>query len=149
MAFVMTGGGALRAALKAQADLVDLATRQATAAGGQLIANEMKKVLTTSTHKRGTPTPSRPGDPPSLVSGQLRRSVKVDGPKRLGPGVYQARVGPTAIYGRIQDQGGMAGRGRSVRLPARPFVAPTEKRLAANSQLARVYRDAWTKALKA
>lgn len=148
MAFVMTGGGALRAALKAQADMADLATRKATAAGAQLIANEMKKVLTTSTHKRGTPTPSRPGDPPSLVSGQLRRSIKAEGPKRLGPGVYQARIGPTAVYGRVQDQGGNAGRGGSVHLPPRPFVAPARQRAVSGGQLARVYRDAWLKALK-
>lgn len=148
MAFVVTGGGAMRGAMKAMAERVDLATKAATATGAHLIEAEMKKTLTTSSHKKGTPTPSRPGEPPSLVTGQLRRSIKVKGPRRLAPGVYQAQIGPTAVYGRIQDQGGMAGRNRSTHLPARPFVAPTKTRVEKSGQLARVYRDAWMKAMR-
>lgn len=148
MAVVVSGGGALRRALAAQASRADIATKAATGKGAALIDREMKKTLTTSSHKRGTPTPSRPGEPPSLVSGQLRRSVKIVGPARLAPGVYQAKIGPTAVYGRIQDQGGNAGRNGSVRLPPRPFVAPTQKRVTADGSLARVYRDAWLAALR-
>lgn len=147
MAFVVTGGGAMRGAMKAMAGRVEAATRAATGTGAHLIEAEMKKTLTTSSHKKGTPTPSRPGEPPSLVTGQLRRSIKVKGPTRLGPGVYQAQIGPTAVYGRIQDRGGMAGRDRSTYLPARPFVAPTKTRVEQSGRLARVYRDAWMKAM--
>src|SRR5690606_3182871 len=38
---------------------------------------------------------------------------------KLGIGV---RVGVTRVYGRIHQQGGMAGRGRKVRIPARPYL---------------------------
>jgi phage gpG-like protein len=138
--------GALRAALKAQVDAVDAATRYATAQGAHLIERETKKTLTTYTHKKGEPTPSPPGSPPALVTGQLRRSIKVEGPQRVGPGLYRARIGPTAVYGRIQELGGRAGRGGLTRLPARPFLASTVRELLRNGRLNDVYKAAWNKA---
>jgi phage gpG-like protein len=146
--FVITGGVELRGAMKAMAEAADAATRAATATGAHLIEAEIKKKLTTSSHPKGTPTPSAPGEPPSLVSGQLRRSIKVEGPRKLGPGLYQARIGPTAAYGRVQELGGMAGRGRASSLPARPYVAPALKGLVADGRLARAYSDAWRTAMR-
>ena len=35
-----------------------------------------------------------------VVTGTLRRSIAVFGPKREGLAVYSARVGPTTVYGR-------------------------------------------------
>lgn len=148
MGFIVTGGAAQRAGMKAMAEAVDAATRTATATGAHLIEAEIKKRLTTSSHPKGTPTPSMPGEPPSLVSGQLRRSIRVEGPRKLGPGMYQARIGPTAAYSRVQELGGMAGRGRASRLPPRPYVAPALKALVADGRLARAYSDAWRKAMR-
>lgn len=96
---------------------------------------EMKRLLGRRSHKRGTPTPSRPGQPPALVSGTLRRSVIVDRPRLVGPFRWRARVGPTVVYARIQDKGGVAGRNHTVRLPARPYARPTSEALQASGVL--------------
>jgi phage gpG-like protein len=70
-------------------------------------------------HPRGTPTPSAPGQPPAIITGALRASVRADKPKALGFGRYEVLVGPTLVYARVQELGG----GKS-NLPARPYVRP-------------------------
>jgi phage gpG-like protein len=114
------------------------ATRVAVGKGAHLIEEKAKLELSKSSHPKGTPTPSRPGEPPSLISGTLRRSVTVQGPTSLGKG-FTASTGPTAIYGRIQELGGTAGRGSH--LPPRPYMAPGVK--AAEPGLHAIFRDAW------
>lgn len=42
---------------------------------------------------------------PSLT-GTLRRSIRIEGPRRAGLGAYRAKVGPTVIYGRQRELGG-------------------------------------------
>jgi phage gpG-like protein len=59
---------------------------------------------------------------PSIITGALRASVRTTEPKRLGFASYELMVGPTMVYSRIQELGGVAGRG--VTLPARPYVRP-------------------------
>ena len=91
-----------------------------------LAANIVKKNAQTGlalrSHPRGTWTPSPPGDAPALVTGALRRSITVN---MLSTGsIARAEVGPTIIYGRIQELGGQTGRGHAVTLPARPYMAP-------------------------
>ncbi|MCI3277658.1 hypothetical protein [Streptomyces cylindrosporus] len=125
----------------------NLATRTATAHAAHLLEAEIKTTLATSSHPRGTPTPSRPGEPPSLVTGTLRRSISVKGPHPLGLGRWEAQIGPTAIYGRIQELGGVTGRGHSTTLPARPFVQPSYTKLVSTGALARVYHEAWRSAI--
>jgi phage gpG-like protein len=147
--FVVKGGIEFRRALQAVVDANDRATRAATAKGAHLIEAETKKKLTTSSHKRGTPTPSRPGEPPSLISGQLRRSIKVEGPTQLGPATYQAKIGPTAVYGRIQELGGECGRRGATTLPARPYLAPALSGLITSGRLGDVYSAAWRAAMEA
>jgi phage virion morphogenesis protein len=51
-----------------------------------------------------------------IQSGRLRRSInyEVDG--------HTVRIGTDVIYGRIHQLGGMAGRGRKVHIPARPYL---------------------------
>lgn len=98
---------------------------------------EIKKTLRTSSHAKGTPTPSSPGSPPSLVSGSLRRSVKAARPVQVGAARWEAKTRPTIIYGRIHELGGVTGRGHATRLPARPYVAPTHIRLVASGDLER------------
>lgn len=71
-------------------------------------------------HPAGTQTPSSPGSPPAVVTGSLRRSFHTEGPVRIGFGRYQAMVGPSMVYARIQELGGQAGVNHATTLPARP-----------------------------
>lgn len=113
----------LQERLAQAATRIEVATHEATRVAASIIETEIKSQLRTSSHPRRTPTPSAPGSPPSLVSGTLMRSIAIEGPAG-GLGVYTATIGPTAIYGRIQELGGAAGRGHRVHLPARPYVDP-------------------------
>lgn len=137
----------LNAAIEGLAASLNSATRLATAQASHLLEAEIKKTLSTSSHPRGTPTPSSPGEPPSVVTGTLRRSITVKGPHPLGLGRWEAQIGPTAVYGRIQELGGVTGRGGATVLPARPYVAPTFQRLAATGALNRIYHSAWRAAI--
>jgi phage gpG-like protein len=123
------------------------ATRVATGHASHLLERNIKKTLATSSHPRGTPTPSSPGEPPSLVTGTLRRSISVKGPVPLGMGRWEAQVGPTAVYGRIQELGGVTGRAGATELPPRPYVRPTYEKLAATGALTTLYHSAWRAAM--
>jgi hypothetical protein len=106
--------------------------------GMTLIQVEAQHQLSRLTHPPGTPTPAPPGGPPALISGTLRRSIKGRGPRQTGPGRFEGQVGPTVVYGRIQELGGTIvahgqylrwfdANGRaffkhSVTLPARPYM---------------------------
>ncbi|MEU6347233.1 HK97 gp10 family phage protein [Streptomyces sp. NPDC046977] len=147
----MSGGGVqvigvarLNAQFVALEHDLQRATRLATAHAAHLAEAAIKQILTTSSHPKGTPTPSAPGEPPSLVTGTLRRSIKVVGPIPAGFGKWLAEVGPTAVYGRIQELGGTAG---YAELPPRPYVMPAYERLVAGGAIARTYHMAWRAAL--
>lgn len=146
MTFVVAGGAEMRAALRRSVVEVEAATRTATAQAAQLVKNEMQKQLRLTTHPKGTPTPSAPGEPPALVTGQLRRSIRVQTLK-IAPGVYQAKIGPTTVYGRVQELGGATGRGGRTNLPARPYVKPTEAAMVGSDRLAAFFRDKWRAAM--
>jgi phage gpG-like protein len=143
----VTGVSQLNAALMGIVKSLDTATRIATAQAAHLLEREIKAQLATSSHPRGTPTPSSPGEPPSLVTGTLRRSVSVMGPTPLGTGRWQAQVGPTAVYGRIQELGGVTGRGGATELPPRPYVRPAYEKLATSGALTSLYSSAWRAAM--
>lgn len=148
-------GGAIRieglseltAALAGTVKEADRATRMATARSAHFLEGEIKKTLSKASHRKGTPTPSAPGEPPALVTGTLRRSITVKGPLRFGTGRWLAEVGPTVVYGRIQELGGVTGRGGATRLPPRPYVKPPYERVIASGVLARTYREAWLAAI--
>ncbi len=143
----VTGVAQLNMAMERLALSLNRATAKATGHAAHLLEREIKKELSTSSHSRGTPTPSSPGEPPSLVTGTLRRSISVKGPHPLGVGRWEAQIGPTAVYGRIQELGGVTGRRSAATLPARPYVTPAFRRLAATGALARVYHSAWRAAI--
>lgn len=109
-------------ALKSLADdvqerAVDEALRQA----GLVMQRGIQETLTESgRHSPGTPTPSAPGQPPAIVTGALRASVRTTDPK-TGFGARYILVGPTMEYARIQELGGR-------HLPARPYIEPTISR---------------------
>lgn len=141
------GMSELNVAMERLATQLGYATRTATAQASHLLEREIKKQLSTSSHGKGTPTPSSPGEPPSLITGTLRRSITVKGPHPLGMGRWESEIGPTAVYGRIQELGGVTGRGYAATLPARPYVKPAFDKLAATGALTRVYHSAWRAAL--
>lgn len=85
------------------------------------LQEETRRLLNQKSHAKGTQTPSAPGEPPARISGDLSESVTIQGPHPTAGG-YEARVGPTTRYGRIQELGGTAGNGAT--LPARPYLAP-------------------------
>ncbi len=120
-----------------------LSARGATAAANamaQEFHTELVDVtLRKSSHKAGTPTPAAAGDPPALVSGTLRRSVRIVPAIAMGSRAI-ATVGVGVVYARIQEKGGTVtvkrakvlynkrtrqAFGLSVTLPKRPYMEPT------------------------
>lgn len=117
---------------------------KAAAAAANAMALEFHRELVNvtlrkSSHAEGAPTPSAPGQPPALVTGTLRRSARPVPAVASGPRAV-ASVRVSVIYARIQSKGGVirvvrkkvlankrTGQffGKSVRLPARPFMEPT------------------------
>lgn len=126
---------------------VSAATKRSTTKSIHLVEREVKRYLRTYTHPKGTPTPSPPGGPPAMITGNLIRSQKVTSTRKLREGVYGARTGPTARYGRAQELGGRVGRDHRTTLPKRPFQKPVTR--AALRRIRGIYRDAWREALKA
>lgn len=111
-------------------------------AAARLVATETKKTLTTTTHRKGTPTPSKPGEPPSLVTGTLRRGVIIVPAQPSGATSWTAKVGPTSVYARVQELGGDTG---TAVLPARPYLGPTVARLTADGSLWGAFASGWDK----
>ncbi|MER6895944.1 hypothetical protein ABT261_19755, partial [Amycolatopsis sp. NPDC000740] len=63
----LSGVDELQAALAAAVERMDTVTREATAAAASLVEIAVKDKLRQSSHRRGTPTPSSPGQPPALA----------------------------------------------------------------------------------
>ena len=143
---VLHGSDEWERALDRKFHAAERETVKATAAAAHLVEREIKLTLRTYTHRPGEKTTSPPGQPPALVTGNLARSVIVRGP-RAGRKPYQvvAHIGPTAVYSRIQELGGRAGYRHRSRLPKRPYVRPTVRRL--RRDIRQIYRRRWTKAL--
>lgn len=133
------------AAVDALLARVGAATDKAVDGGLALIAKAAQQNLAFSSHPPGTPTPSAPGEPPALISGALRRSIKTRRTKH-GPTQYEGRVGPTIVYARIQELGGVTGAGYRTRLPPRPYFRPASDN--SRQRVQSLYRDAWADALR-
>lgn len=152
----LEGVGEFKAALLETISKEQAATRGAVAKAAHLIERRAKELLSVSgrgdqgrdskgrfTSRGGSP--SAPGEPPHLQSGTLRRSVTVDGPTPEMFGGYRgwkAQVGPTAVYGRVQELGGQTGWGV---LPPRPYMTPAYDDV--KPLLLPLFRDAWRDAL--
>lgn len=63
----------------------------------------------------------RPGNL-HVRTGHLRRSIK-NSVRKVGDGV-EGKLTDNVIYAAIHEYGGMAGKGRNIRIPARPFLKP-------------------------
>lgn len=136
--------------------IADALQARAAAAAANAMALEFHATLTgvtlrATTHRRGTVTPSQPGQPPALVTGTLRRSARIIPARAAGPRAV-SQVTVSAVYARIQELGGVVEAKRapflrfqypkgkwhsvkSVRLPARPYMKPTRDVLLASGQL--------------
>lgn len=144
----VTGISECIAALNAMAARVDTATPRALEESMALFEGRARSNLSRYSHKRGTPTPSPPGQPPALVSGRLRSSFDATPPIPDGAGGWTAVIGPTTVYARIQEEGGRAGRGHRSVLPARPYLRPAVEDLLKDSALIDAYERAWAAALR-
>jgi phage gpG-like protein len=142
---VLKGLIEFRASVDATVARMDAAVRLATGKAAHLIEQRAKQALTTSSHPRGTPTPSAAGEPPSLVSGTLRRSIAVVGPTAVGFATYRADIGPTVAYGRIQELGGSTAHGV---LPARPYMAPVFNAASTQLWIREIFRTELNKAVR-
>lgn len=120
------------------------ATRSATRDGLRTLKRRGIGRLSRYFHLPGTPTPSPVGEPPARISGHLAGSLTPSGPRPTGTG-FTGELGPTAVYSRIQELGGQAGRGHSVTIPPRPYLAPTVRD--SRQDLRRTYLEAWRRAL--
>lgn len=89
--------------------------------GRSAIASKRGRAL----YKKRAPF-SRLSNYPGMVSGELRRSVKFKVTRTSNDVILV--VGPHKVYASINEFGGMAGRGRKVRIPARPYVWPAYKK---------------------
>lgn len=141
----VTGIDELRTALERMAARVNAAAPAAVGMATEMVEAAAMANLSRYSHPPGTPTPSPPGHPPARVTGRLRGSFEIAGPTPQGRAVWRAVVGPTAVYARIQELGGVAGNGAV--LPARPYLRPTVETLAHSHALQGVFVNAWETAI--
>lgn len=107
-------------------------------------------VLVQYSHPRGTRTNSPPGQPPAIVGGHLKRSLRLYAAVRTGTYSARSRVTPLIVYARIQELGGTVEAGdrllrwktngkfhfaRSVRIPPRPYMRPTHRKMVSDGRL--------------
>lgn len=123
----------------------------------------VQTTLSMSSHAKGTPTPSPRGQPPSKVSGDLRKSIRALTPAFLvGEGAAWCAVGSSLVYAPVHEFGPVtitaknfpqlgnptAGFfGKSVVIPRRPYLAPTVALLESTGVIERVTTDAWRKVM--
>lgn len=142
MGVAVTGIGECVRALEAVGARVQAATPVAVLAAAALVEGRARAGLSRASHRRGTPTPSAPGSPPALVTGVLRSSFAVTGP--VGDaGSWTSVLGPTAPYARVQELGGVTGRGHAVVLPARPYLRPAAEAVRRDPALIGVFARMW------
>ena len=103
------------------------------------VAQEQRRLLTMRSHPPRTRTPSNPGQPPAMISGDLMNSVKAIGPTRGSSEGYRvSKAGATTRYARIHELGGDTGRAR---LPARPSLQPAWRLV--RRHVPRIVRNLW------
>lgn len=139
------------------------ATRSAATAAGRSGETAVKMVLQVRTHELGTRTPSPAGSVPAKISGDLARSVQRAPTAQIAPGVAVTSWGPVAEYGTVQEFGATITAknfpqlgnpkvgffGKSVVIPARPFMRPTTVKLIDSGVFAKVTAAAFLKSLGA
>ena len=117
------------------------ASVQALSRAGETMA---KLTLSTGAHAAGTDTHNPPGGPPGLISGALRRSVARTPAMPSGPATWSQALGSVIHYAAVHEFGPVTitaknfpvlGNptvgffGKSVTIPARPWMKPTVEKL--------------------
>ena len=137
----------LAQALRAMAARVNAATPMAVMAATATVEAQARTELSRLSHPPGTPTPSPPGSPPAMITGRLRDSFDILGPTQAGSSTWRAVLGPTAVYARVQERGGAAGRGGASILPARPYLRPAAETAIRSGAVQREFTTAWGRAI--
>lgn len=120
---------------------------------GALTERQAKINASVGAHKRGTPTPARPGTGPAVISGTLRRSITHSTPARTATG-WEVKVGtgigftpsygktPANRYGYYLETGLRNGAAYPFLLPAAQFVM----RIAAPQLYRAAFATGWPRA---
>lgn len=144
------GGDQFHEALQAIAGRMSAATETALEESADLVVTTTQGKLSHAGTYRppnarpGSPMSSEPGTPPALQSGYLRDQVlrRLEG--EVDAGVFQARVYPSTVYARIQELGGVTGRGHRTHLPARPYFEVSVEEC--RDEVYSVFVNTWSKA---
>ena len=129
------------AAIEKKVTETEMATLAIAARQGAAIIERAAKLNIQGRHPVGTPRPNSESGPKTLmnVTGALRASIKSSEPKRIGFGTYVVQVGPTLIYGRVQELGGGSN------IPARPYMEPAMQD--SREEIYKVYQEVWKRSV--
>ncbi|WP_370145682.1 hypothetical protein [Streptacidiphilus sp. EB129] len=144
---MITGIVELGEALEAMAARVEAATAEAVKLAAGLVGERARANLSLTSHERGTPTPSAPNQPPSMISGTLRDNWTDPLPVSDGAGTWVCTLAPTTVYAGIQEYGGWTGRNHASYLPPRPYLRPAVDDLLASGLVEDAFVRAWTAAI--
>lgn len=122
------GGAAFHAHAERLKAALDAGLKSGVDKGARAYGAAIRENLRLKSHSPGTVTPSAPGEPPALITGNLVRSVRHRRARQIRAHVYEAATGPTAVYARVQEKGGWTGAGHRTYLPPRPYVRPAVHR---------------------
>lgn len=139
--FELFGVEALKAALEGTVVAAAEANKKIVRRAQIDLEATTKKAFTGS-HKKGTRTTAPPDHPPDVVTGALRRSITSSPVETKGLSA-SGTVYPAAIYARIQELGGVGGRG--AHLPARPYLAPSLTEAA--PRMGKIAAEEWAKVM--
>lgn len=129
--------------------MAELAAHDGGRAAAGAMAGEGKKAireaLNRRSHRRGTPSPAPPGQPPARISGALMTHIVVVPAIEETAGKWVATAGSDGIlpYDRIQNLGGVAGRGHRTTLPPRPYIEPPVRDLRSSGRLSEIAAEAF------
>lgn len=120
------------AGMHALMDRLGEATRRGVNDATGIVEREVKTALMMKSHIGRTPTPSLPGEPPAMISGDFARSVNADPAVSTGKNEWTGTIGTAGVQARIQELGGTVEGafgvpGLEVTLPPRPYMDPTVK----------------------
>lgn len=100
---------------------LNTATRTAVSKGGAVVEANIKRKATGPARWSGKPRVNHPREGgPGVVTGNLRRSVRIATVRQIGPGVWECTGGPSAVYARAIE----LGHPRWHRTAGYPFVVP-------------------------
>jgi hypothetical protein len=140
----MEGLQEMLSAMDSQVESIVEATPDLLLNAAEAVHGTAVGLLSLLSHPPGTPTPSAPGTPPAMISGDLAASI-VPGELVGEGGVWSITIGPTTVYARIQELGGVCGKGYRTTLPPRPYLGPALE--LSGDEIGSVFSEGWSAAL--